>query len=42
MKIFVDYYSQLFISCRPSKFTEIVDAVHPKVTEGVNSTLIRE
>ena len=42
VKIFVDYYSELFTTCRPSKFIEIVDAVHPKVMEAMNSTLIRE
>lgn len=31
-KVFLDYYSKLFTSLCPSDFTEILEAVQPKVT----------
>ena len=41
-KVFFDYYSELFTSPRPSDFTEILEAMQPKVTQAMNSSLIRE
>lgn len=41
-KVFVDYYLDLFTSSNPSNFSKMVDAVQPKVSEAMNSWLIRE
>lgn len=40
--IFKDYYSELFASSIPTEFTELLEAVQPKVTESMNSSLLRE
>ena len=41
-KVFIEYYSDLFISSKPSKFAEIVEAMQPKVTQSMNAMLVRE
>ena len=41
-KVFIEYYSYLFISLEPSDFTEIMEVVQPKVTQSMNSMLVRE
>ena len=40
--MFVDYYSDLFFSSNPTDFTEIVNAVQPKVTKDMTAQLIKE
>ena len=41
-KVFIDYYSDLFTSLAPSEFTEIMEAVQPRVTQSMNSMLVKE
>ena len=41
-KVFIEYYSDLFISSKPSKFAEIAEAMQPKVTQSMNAMLVRE
>ena len=41
-KVFIEYYSDLFTSSKPSKFAEIVEAMQPKVTQSMNAMLVRE
>lgn len=41
-KVFVDFYLELFSSSSPTDFTEILEAVQPKVTLKMNSWLIKE
>ena len=38
----MDYYLELFSSSSPTDFTEILEAVQPKVTLKMNSWLIKE
>lgn len=40
-EIVVDYYNALFSSTRPCEFEEILDAVHPSVTDEMNAQLIK-
>ena len=40
--IFKDYYLELFVSSNPNEFTDLLEAVQPKVTESMNSSLLRE
>ena len=40
--IFKDYYLELFVSNNPNEFTDLLEAVQPKVTESMNSSLLRE
>ena len=40
--IFKDYYLELFVSSNPNEFTNLLEAVQPKVTESMNSSLLRE
>ena len=39
---FVDYFDQLFTTSRPRVERELLDAIHTKVTEKRNATLIKE
>ena len=41
-KVFIEYYSDLFTSSKPSKFAKIVEAMQPKVTQSMNAMLVRE
>lgn len=41
-KAFHDYYSELFTSSCPVEFDEILDAVQPRVTHAMNTSLTRE
>lgn len=41
-KCFVDYYTKLFISSNPMDFSKITEAMQPKVTQKMNSRLLRE
>ena len=41
-KVFIEYYSDLFTSLKPSDFTKIMEAMQPKVTQSMNSMLVRE
>lgn len=41
-KVFIKYYSDLFTSLVPSDFTEIMEAVQPRVTQSMNSMLVKE
>ena len=40
--IFKDYYLELFVSSNPNEFTDLLEAVQPKVTKSMNSSLLRE
>lgn len=40
--IFKDYYLQLFASSNPTKFTNLLEAIQPKVTDSMNSSLQRK
>ena len=40
--MFIEYYSDLFTSSAPSEFTEIMEAVQPRVTQSMNSMLVKE
>ena len=40
--IFKDYYLELFASSNPNEFIDLLEAVQPKVTESMNSSLLRE
>ena len=40
--IFKDYYSELFASSNPNEFTNLLEVVQPKVTESMNSSLLRD
>lgn len=37
--IFKDYYSELFTSNNPTEFSKLMEAVQPKVTKSMNSSL---
>lgn len=41
-KCFVDYYTELFTSSNPVDFSEIIEVVQPKVSQEMNSRLLRE
>ena len=40
--IFKDYYLELFVSNNPNEFTDLLEVVQPKVTESMNSSLLRD
>ena len=40
--VFVDYYAELVKSLNPSDFSEVVEAVQPKVSESMNARLTRD
>ena len=40
--MFIEYYSDLFTFSEPSDFTNILEAVQPKVTRSMNSMLVKE
>ena len=41
-KVFIEYYSDLFTSSEPLDFIDILEAVQPKVTQSMNSMLVKE
>lgn len=41
-EIVVNYYSNLFSSSNPSEFTELIEAVEPKVSQDMNNMLTRD
>ena len=41
-KVFIDYYSELFTSSTPSDFTEILETIQPRMTQSMNSMLVKE
>ena len=41
-EIVVNYHSNLFSSSNPFNFTELLEAVEPKVSEDVNNLLTRD
>ena len=41
-RVFVKYYSELFSSSNPTDFTEILEAIQPKVSQQMNEQLIKE
>ncbi|XP_075650222.1 uncharacterized protein LOC142620797 [Castanea sativa] len=41
-QIFQNYYTKLFTSSNPTEFTNLLEAVQPKVTDSMNSSLVRE
>ena len=40
--IFKDYYLELFASSNPTEFTNLLEAIQPKVTDSMNSSLQRK
>ena len=41
-EIVINYYSNLFSSSNPSEFTELIEAVEPKVSQDMNNMLTRD
>ena len=41
-EIVINYYSNLFSSSNPSQFTELIEAVEPKVSQDMNNMLTRD
>ena len=40
--IFVDYFQELFTSSCPTVSEELLEAIHPKVTNRMNKVLLQE
>ena len=40
VRIFVEYFEQLFTSSQPNVSAELIEAIHTKVTDRMNSRLL--
>ena len=40
-RIFIEYYEQLFTSSQPQLEVELLEAIHTKVTDRMNASLLR-